>query len=136
MITYAREDGLKAADYIACVGATSLGQGRPLANPERVQAMLDNTDLLVTARDADGSLLGLLRAITDWHWVCYCIDLAVIEGQQGKHIGQTLLDKATELLGAKVSIVLLSKPDAEGFYRHIGMAEPMAAFMRPRTDRS
>lgn len=136
MITYAREDGLTAADYIACVGATTLGQGRPLANPDRVQAMLDNTDLLVTARDADGRLLGLFRAVTDWHWACYCIDLAVIEGQQGKHIGQTLLDTAADLLGPKVSIVLLSKPDAEGFYRHIGMAEPMAAFMRPRTDRS
>lgn len=136
MITYAREDRLTAADYIACVGATTLGQGRPLANPDRVQAMLDNTDLLVTARAADGSLLGLFRAVTDWHWACYCIDLAVIEGQQGKHIGQTLLDIAADLLGPKVSIVLLSKPDAEGFYRHIGMAEPMAAFMRPRTDRS
>ncbi|MEO9297442.1 GNAT family N-acetyltransferase [Devosia alba] len=136
MITYARENGLTAADYIACVGATTLGQGRPLANPDRIQAMLDNADLLITARDAGGALLGLLRAITDWHWVCYCIDLAVIEGQQGKHIGQTLLDTATELLGPKISIVLLSKPDAEGFYRHIGMTEPMAAFMRPRIDRS
>ncbi|WP_224702796.1 GNAT family N-acetyltransferase [Devosia aquimaris] len=136
MITYAREDGLTAADYIACVGATSLGQGRPLANTDRIQAMLDNADLVVTARDADGSLLGLFRAVTDWHWVCYCIDLAVVEGHQGKHIGQTLLDTAAALLGPKVSIVLLSKPNAEGFYRHIGMVEPMAAFMRPRTDRS
>lgn len=136
MITYAREDGLVAADYIACVGATSLGQGRPLANPNRIQAMLDNSDLLVTARDTNGSLLGLFRGITDWHWACYCIDLAVTEGHQGKHIGQTLLDTATALLGPKVSIVLLSKPNAEGFYRHIGMAEPMAAFMRPRTDRT
>ncbi|MET3924951.1 GNAT family N-acetyltransferase [Devosia sp. 2618] len=136
MITYARETGLSAADYIACVGATTLGQGRPLANQDRVQAMLDHSDLLVTARDETGALLGLFRAVTDWHWVCYCIDLAVVEGQQGKHIGQTLLDTATELLGPKVGIVLLSKPNAEGFYRHIGMIEPMAAFMRPRTDRT
>lgn len=136
MITYAREASLTAAEYIACVGATTLGQGRPLANPERLQAMLDHTDILVTARAADGALLGLFRAVTDWHWACYCIDLAVIEGQQGRHIGQTLLDTAAELLGPKVSIVLLSKPDAEGFYRHIGMTEPMTAFMRPRTDRT
>ena len=136
MITYARETGLTAAEYIACVGATTLGQGRPLANPERLQAMLDNSDLLISARNDNGDLLGLFRAITDWHWACYCIDLAVIEGHQGKHIGQTLLDTAAELLGPKVAIVLLSKPGAEGFYRHIGMAEPMAAFMRPRTDRT
>ena len=60
----------------------------------------------------------------------------MIEGQQGKRIGQNLLDTAADLLGPKVSIVLLSKPGAEGFYRHIGMTEPMASFMRPRTDRS
>ena len=136
MVRYARETGLTAAEYVACVGATTLAAGRPLGNPARLQAMLDNTDLLVTARDDAGSLLGLFRAITDWHWVCYCIDLAVVQDQQGRHIGQTLLDTAAELLGPRVAIVLLSKPDAEGFYRHIGMTEPMAAFMRPRTDRT
>jgi len=136
MVRYARETGLTAAEYIACVGATTLAAARPLGNPARLQAMLDNTDLLVTARDDAGRLLGLFRAITDWHWVCYCIDLAVVQDQQGRHIGQTLLDTAAGLLGPKIAIVLLSKPDAEGFYRHIGMTEPMAAFMLPRTDRS
>jgi ribosomal protein S18 acetylase RimI-like enzyme len=134
-IAYARE-ALTSADYIAVVGATTLGEGRPLGNPERIQAMLDNTDLLVTARDETGALLGLCRCITDWDWVCYCIDLAVIGGQQGRGIGKALLDHTATLLGPRVSIVLLAKPAAEGFYRAIGMTEPMAAFMRPRTDRS
>ncbi|HTM76709.1 MAG TPA: GNAT family N-acetyltransferase [Devosia sp.] len=134
-ITYARET-LTAADYIACVGATTLGENRPLGNPQRIQAMLDHTDLLVTARDEAGALLGLCRCITDWDWICYCIDLAVIEGQQGKGIGKALLDTTAEILGPRVAITLLAKPSAEGFYRAIGMTVPMTAFIRPRTDRS
>ena len=135
-ITYARENTLSAQDYIACLGATTLGEARPLGNPERVTQMLAGTDLLVTARDETGALLGLFRAVTDWHWVCYCIDLVVVGGQQGQGIGKSLLDTAAEILGPRVGIVLLSMPEAEGFYRHIGMAQPMHAFMRPRTDRS
>ncbi|AKR56136.1 hypothetical protein GCM10011321_06260 [Youhaiella tibetensis] len=135
-ITYARELDLTAAEYIACVGRTTLGEGRPLGNPVRIQAMLDNSGLVVTARDETGELLGLFRGITDWDWVCYCADLAVIDGQQGKGIGKALMDKAAQVLGPRVAITLLAKPQAEGFYRAIGMSQPMAAFFRPRTDRS
>jgi len=135
-ITYDQEQTLTAADYIACVGRTTLGPARPLGNPIRVQQILDNSPIIVTARDEDGSLLGVFRGMTDWHWVCYCADLAVVEGQQGKGIGKALMDKAAEILGPRVAITLLAKPDAEGFYRAIGMTQPMAAFLRPRTDRS
>ena len=75
-ITYAQETGLTAEEYIACVGQTTLGASRPLGNVERVQAMIDESDLVVTARAEDGTLLGLSRTITDWHWVAYCMDLA------------------------------------------------------------
>ena len=87
-ITYAQETGLTAEEYIACVGQTTLGASRPLGNVERVQAMIDESDLVVTARAEDGTLLGLSRTITDWHWVAYCMDLAVVETQQGGGIGK------------------------------------------------
>lgn len=134
-ITYARET-ITAAEFITCVGATTLGASRPLGNPARIQAMLDNTALLVTARNETGALVGLCRCITDWHWICYCIDLVVVEGQQGQGIGKALLDEAAAILGPGVTITLLSKPAAEGFYQKIGMTTPMAAYLRPRTDRS
>ncbi len=98
-IRYQREEGLAAAEYIACVGQTTLGAGRPIGNPERVQAMIDESDLVVTARNADGLLVGLSRTITDWHWVAYCMDLAVVEGQQGGGVGKALLDETVRILG-------------------------------------
>ncbi|WP_193335396.1 hypothetical protein [Devosia beringensis] len=54
----AQESGLTAEEYIACVGQSALGPTRPLGNTERVQAMLDNSNLVVTARDEGGRLVG------------------------------------------------------------------------------
>jgi Acetyltransferase (GNAT) family. len=130
-ITFAQETGVTAEEYIACVGQTTLGASRPLANAERVQAMLDESDLVVTARTSDGTLLGLARTITDWHWVAYCMDLAVVETQQGSGIGKALLDETARILGPGVGIALLPLPGVEGFYRHIGMADH-PAFWRKR----
>ena len=132
----AQETGLTAEEYIACVSQSALGPTRPLGNPERVQAYLDNSNLVVTARDPDGTLVGVFRGTTDWHWVCYCADLAVAETHQGQGIGTALMDKATEILGPVSSIILLSLPDAQGFYKALGLTQTDAAFYRDRTDRS
>jgi GNAT superfamily N-acetyltransferase len=134
-LRYARETSLSAAEYITCVGQTELGKSRPLANAPRVQAMLDESDLIVTARDSSGTLLGVSRIITDWHWVAYCIDLAVVEGQQGQGIGRELMEQAVALLGPKVGLALLPLPNAEAFYRRIGMQE-YPAFWRSRADKA
>nr|WP_314259050.1 GNAT family N-acetyltransferase [uncultured Devosia sp.] len=132
----AQETGLTAEEYIACVGQSKLGPTRPLGNTERVQAMLDNSNLTVTARDETGRLIGLFRAMTDWNWVCYCADMAVVETSQGQGIGKTLMDKAAEILGPGVSIVLLALPGAEGFYSKIGLTQTQAGFYRDRTHRT
>lgn len=132
----AQETGLTAEEYIACVGQSKLGPTRPLGNTERVQAMLDNSNIVVTARDDNGRLLGLFRAMTDWNWVCYCADMAVVEASQGQGVGRTLMDKATEILGPGVSIILLALPGAEGFYSKIGLTQTEQGFYRDRTHRS
>ena len=135
-IICAQETGLTAEEYIACVGQSTLGPTRPLGNGERVQAYLDSSNLIVTARNADGRLVGLFRGMTDWHWVCYCADLAVAESHQGQGIGRQLMDKAAEILGPGCTIVLLSLPGAEGFYQRIGLTQSSAAFYRDRTNRT
>jgi len=135
-ISCTQEAGLTAAEYVACVGQSALGPTRPLANTARVQAFLDESNLVITARDGDGTLVGLFRGMTDWHWVSYCADLAVVETHQGQGIGGMLMDKAGEILGPGVSIILLALPGAEGFYRKIGLTNTNTGFYRDRTDRS
>lgn len=135
-IICAMETGLTAEEYIACVGQSALGPTRPLGNTDRVQAMLDGSNLVVTARDDSGRLVGLFRGMTDWNWVCYCADMAVVETSQGQGIGARLIDKATEIIGPGVSIILLALPGAEGFYQKIGLTQTSAAFYRDRTHRT
>ena len=135
-IVCAQETGLTAQEYIACVGQSALGPTRPLGNVERVQAYIDNSNLVITARDAGGTLVGLFRGMTDWNWVCYCADLAVAESHQGQGIGKLLMDKAAEIQGPGVAIALLSLPGAEGFYQKVGFAQTSSAFFRDRADRT
>jgi GNAT superfamily N-acetyltransferase len=135
-IICAQETGLTAEEYIACVGQSKLGPARPLGNTERVQAMLDNSNLVITARDETGRLIGLSRSITDWNWNCYCADMAVVEASQGQGIGKTLMDKAAEILGPGVSIIVLALPGAEGFYSKLGLTHTDAGFYRDRTHRT
>lgn len=134
-ITYAREQDLPADEYIAVVGSTYMRDMRPLANRARIDAMLRGSNVIATARGADGTILGLARGISDDAWVCYIADLAVREGMQGRGIGTGILDECSRILGPGIGIVLLAYPQAEPFYRKIGMGE-MPAFYRDRVDRT
>jgi ribosomal protein S18 acetylase RimI-like enzyme len=132
-IIYAREQGLKVEDYVAVISETTMRTNRPIGNPARVAQMLAGSNLIVTARDADGTILGLARCMSDTAWICYCSDLAVKESAQGRGVGRGLLDKCAEVLGPRIGLVLVSYPDAASFYDRIGMERAQAHY-RPRTD--
>ncbi len=132
-IVYARETNLSAADYIAVIGDTYMRSSRPIGNPARVAAMLAGSNFVVTARETDGTIIGLARCMNDGAWVCYCADLAVRESHQGRGIGKALLDKMAELLGPRIGIALIAYHEAASFYRRIGLDE-YPGFFRERTD--
>ena len=118
-IVYAREQDLSVDDYIRVVGNSSLGPTRPLADRERIAAMLAGANLIVTAR-LDGECVGLARALTDFAWVAYLGDLAVHNGFQGRGIGTGLLAHCKQVLGDGVGIALFSVPEAVGYYDRLG----------------
>jgi GNAT superfamily N-acetyltransferase len=127
-IIYAREQGLGAADYIAVLASTYMGERRPIGNVERVRRMLAGSDVIVTARDASGDIVGVLRGISDGEWVCYVADLVVHADHQRKGIGEGLLTECKRLLGPGMGIVLVAYPEAEAFYRKIGMGGMQAFY--------
>ena len=134
-IIYAQEQALSAADYIAVLGSTYMGERRPIGNVARVTRMLAGSNMIVTARDADGAIVGVLRGISDGEWVCYVADLVVHADYQRKGIGTGMLDECKRILGLGMGIVLVAYPQAVDYYRRIGMGE-MPAFYIEREIRN
>lgn len=128
-ITYAQEQALSAADYIAVLGTTYMRDRRPVGNVARVEKMLAGSNMVVTAREADGEIIGVLRGISDGEWVCYVADLAVHADHQRKGIGTGMLNTCKSLLGPGMGIVLVAYPEAHDYYRRIGMGEMQAFYV-------
>ena len=61
--------------------------------------MVKNADVIVTARDDQNRLVGVSRAITDFHYCTYLSDLAVDESFQKQGIGKTLIEETHRLAG-------------------------------------
>jgi GNAT superfamily N-acetyltransferase len=134
-VVYAEETGLSVDDYVSVLAETTMRSKRPLANRARIGEMLAGANFVVTAR-RDGEILGLARCITDHAWICYCAELAVKESAQGLGVGAGIIRTINELLGPRIGLVLISEPEAIGFYEKAGLARLDSAFFRTRTDRS
>ncbi|HEV2193719.1 MAG TPA: GNAT family N-acetyltransferase [Nitrosopumilaceae archaeon] len=96
------------------------GIRRPVKDIGRIKRMIANANLIICARD-DKKLVGILRAVTDFSYCCYVSDLAVDKKYQRFGIGKKLLKTAQKTLGNEVMILLLSAPESNSFYSHIGL---------------
>ena len=122
-IVYALEPNLSAQEFRDVLVSSTLGPRRPVAEPERLERMLRNADVIVTARDG-AKLVGVSRAITDFAFCCYLSDLAVDIAYQHKGIGKRLIAETRTAAGDSASLFLFAAPAAEGYYGKAGM-KPM-----------
>lgn len=129
MITYLVNKSLQASE-VAEVFKSS-GIKRPHEDLERIQRMIDNADITISAWD-DDKLIGIARALTDYSYCCYLSDLAVDLNYQHQGIGKALVQKLQEVLGDETSLVLLSAPGAVDFYPRIGFEKSERAFVIAR----
>lgn len=109
----------------------SSGIKRPADDLTRIQRMIDNADVNVSAWDGE-KLVGIARAITDFAYCCYLSDLAVSKDYQKSGIGTELVNRLREHLGDEVSLLLLSAPTAMDYYPRIGFEKTEKAFLIPR----
>ena len=117
---YAVEPDLPAAEFIAVLRASTLAARRPVDDLPRIEMMLRNAGVIVTAR-SDGRLVGVSRAITDHTYCTYLSDLAVDVAFQGRGIGRELIKRTHEAAGLESTLMLLAAPKAVTYYPHIGM---------------
>ena len=129
MLTYRTNHPVSRAQFIALLQKTSLGARRPLAEAERIDAMLQNADLLISAWD-DDRLVGIARAVTDYAYCCYLSDLAVDEAWQRRGIGQELLATLKQALHPQCKIILLAAPQETYYYPHIGFTQHQSAWTK------
>ncbi len=130
-VSYARETSLAATEFIDLLIRSGLGRHRPIDNRSRIERMLANSNLIVSARLA-GSLIGVARGVTDVAWCCYLSDVAVDAAFQGRGIGRQLMEEARRAAGAESMCLLLAYPDAADFYKSVGMAPFADAFLFQR----
>lgn len=128
-ITYSDENSQKAID-VAEVFKRS-GIKRPYEDLDRIQKMIDNSDILITAWDND-KMIGVARAITDYSYCCYLSDLAVDMQYQKHGIGLEMVRSVQSIIGDECSLVLLSAPSAMDYYPRLGFQKADHAFLIKR----
>ncbi len=119
--TYQVESQCTVEEFRDVLLSSGLASRRPVDDLPRLEAMLRNANLVVTAR-VDGVLAGIARSVTDNAFCCYLSDLAVRKDFQGLGIGAALVRETKQQVGPTVSLVLSSVPEAVGFYEGIGMS--------------
>jgi ribosomal protein S18 acetylase RimI-like enzyme len=120
-IRYQLEPDLSPADFIDVLQRSGLAERRPVQDASRIRGMLEHADVLVTARTADGRLVGVSRAISDFSFCTYLSDLAVDRAYQRRGIGKELIRQTHLKAGESASLILLAAPQAREYYPHIGM---------------
>jgi GNAT superfamily N-acetyltransferase len=121
---------LGVEEFIDVLRRSTLAERRPADDPEAIRGMLEHADLIVTAR-IDGRLVGISRAITDFHYCTYLSDLAVDEAYQRRGIGKELIHRTHEAAGRQTHLILLAAPKARGYYPRIGMTGHDSCWMIP-----
>jgi len=122
-----RVDPHEVADVYRRSGIT-----RPIDDLPRLTHMIQHANLLISARDQGGRLIGFARALTDFSYCCYLSDLAVDRDYQRQGIGKQLLHTMQEKLGEGVMVCLLSAPEAMSYYPHAGFQKAEQAWWIPR----
>lgn len=90
MITYKIEKDLSCKEFIDILNKSTLGERRPINEPERIRKMLEFGNLIITARDDNNNLVGIARSLTDFMYSTYLSGLAIDRNYQKMGIGKEL----------------------------------------------
>lgn len=127
MIHYQIEKTLSVDEFRTLLVQSTLGERRPIDDQKRLTSMLNNANLIITARE-ENHLVGVARSITDFVYCTYLSDLAVSQSHQKMGIGKELI-RLTKKATPQAKLILLSAPKAVEYYPHIGMQKHPACFI-------
>jgi predicted N-acetyltransferase YhbS len=128
-IEYRQNVPLNAAEVAALFDDS--GIRRPTHDLARIERMFANANLVFSAWD-QGKLVGVCRALTDFSYCCYLSDLAVARAYQKHGIGRELIACVKAAIGEEVALILLSAPEAMGYYPKVGFEKVGNGFVIKR----
>ncbi|OAA27508.1 acetyltransferase (GNAT) family protein [Frankia sp. EI5c] len=114
-------------EVLAVYELSGLGQRRPVEDRELFEAMVRNANLVVGAW-LGGVLVGFARALSDFSYVTYLADIAVVREHQNAGIGRAMIE-AVRREAPRAKIVLLAAPAARGYYPRLGFTQHDSAWV-------
>ena len=119
-----KQERISAEEYIEFLKRTDLGSQYPKERfEERIQKLVRNASISLTARDADGKIIGVCFGITDFAYSLFITDIGVDRAYTGQGIGRVLMKQAHEAAGGKqnIAVYLCANTNALPFYEKLGM---------------
>jgi len=127
-ILYRNDAPLQVEQVIELYKRSTLGARRPVDRPDIFAGMINNSNLIVTAWDAE-RLVGIARGLTDFVYVTYLADLVVDEDYQCQGIGKQLIEEVQECAEPDCMMILLAAPQANDYYPKLGFTHNPRAWM-------
>ncbi|MEI2725478.1 MAG: GNAT family N-acetyltransferase [Verrucomicrobiota bacterium] len=127
MISYQLGNDLALEVVLELYRASTLGERRPVDDPERMALMLRHANLVVTAWEGD-LLVGIARSVSDFSYCTYLSDLAVRRSHQRRGVGRELIRRTRER-GGQATVILLSAPAAVEYYPRVGFTHHPHAWL-------
>ena len=115
---------ITSTEYIDFLKRSNLGLQYPKERfLERINKLVNNVSISLTARNKDNLLVGVLFGLTDFAYWLYITDLGVDRSYGGQGIGSSLVKEAHKIAGGEknIAIYLVANDGAIPFYQKLGM---------------
>ena len=119
-----QSERLTAEEYVDFLKRTDLGSQYPKERfRERIERLVKTVSISLTARNGNGTLVGVLFGLTDFAYWLYVTDLGVDRSYERQGIGSRLMRTAHTMAGGEkdIAIYLIANENAIPFYEKLGM---------------
>ena len=133
-----QQERLSPEAYIEFLRHTDLGSQYPKERfHERIAILVEKASISLTARDADGALIGVCFGITDFAYWLFITALGVVREWTGRGVGKALVRELHRIAGERLAgggeeniiMYTCANENATGFYEKLGMVKPDDIYM-------
>ncbi len=133
-VNYYNNEKIEFSEYVDFLSRTDLGSQYPKEDfVERVSRMLLNRAVSVTARNEQGTLIGVCFGQSDFAYFLFLTDLGVDREYEKLGIAKIMVEKSIELAGGKdnITVATLSNEQAIDFYKKIEFEQDQCLLWKP-----